>query len=394
MIKIKPTLEDQGTCPTCGRILRPFRVLWQGQHTCGVYKCSSCQISFIEDFKMMFSRDAPFQVNLSTGEWIQLYGKEEYLGWFGKPLGESIANPQQYPDLTLHVEKIHHHKEVVIINCLDFLYGHSLIKLFDIEYYLQQQVSLGVIVIIPDILRWLVPAGVGEIWTVNIPLRKMLNFYPGLDQKINKECERFDVLYLSKGIHQPAFFNMTKYTGVEKHNFQHKNYRITFIWRSDRVWCPAKVYLYAGTGVGVILTSLTQQKENICKLFAGLRISFPQAVFCVAGLGREMDFPDWIDDCRVESYTPALEQTMCQIYAQSRLVIGVHGSNMLLPSAHAGLTIDLLPDDRWGNLAQDIIYQEIPMHKVVHKYLHLPIATDIELVSKIGVTMINASCEQ
>jgi hypothetical protein len=393
MIQIKPRIDQEGTCPSCSKVVSPFRVLWQGQHTCGVFKCPECNTLFIEDFKMMFSSDASFQVNLSTGELIQLYGNSDYMGWFGKPLGQSIANPQEYPELVIKIEKIKESKKVVVLNCLDFLYGHSLIKLFDVEFFLEKQSSLGVIMIIPTLLRWLVPAGVAEIWTVNIPLTKMLNFYPQLDQTINKEWERFDLVYLSKGIHQPLFYNGTKYTGVEKHDFSQEKYRITFIWRSDRVWCPAKIYLYPGTSPEVILSSLTQQNNNICTLFEGVRTFFPHAIFTIAGLGRETNFPDWIDDCRVEKYTPVLEKEMCQIYGESRLVIGVHGSNMLLPSAHAGLTIDLLPDDRWGNLAQDILYQDIPIHKVVHKYLHLPLTTEISLVSSIANTMIAASCE-
>ena len=393
MIQIKPTINHQGTCPGCGKESDPFRVLWQGQHTCGVFKCSSCQTLFIEDFKMMFSIDAPFQVNLSTGQLIQLYGKADYIGWFGKPLLQSIASPQQYPNLTMKVEKIKDHQEVVILNCLDFLYGHSLIKLLEIEYYLDQQPSLGVIVIIPDILRWLVPEGVSEIWTVNIPLLKMLNFYPELDQKINKECERFDVIYLSKGIHQPPFCNITRYTGALKHNFKKRDYRITFIWRSDRVWSPPTVYLYPNINPEKRLHYLEQQQKNICQLFEQLRTLFPHVIFTVAGLGRETDFPDWINDCRVEKYTETLERSMCQIYGESRLVLGVHGSNMLLPSAHAGLTIDLLPDDRWGNLAEDILYQDIPLNKVVFKYLHLPMTIHSHLLTKIATIMINKSCE-
>ncbi|WP_378953178.1 hypothetical protein [Pelosinus sp. sgz500959] len=394
MIQIKPRIEHQGTCPGCGQEINPFRVLWQGQHTCGVFKCPSCQTLFLEDFRMMFSIDAPFQVNLLTGDLIQLYGKTDYVGWFGRPLRQSLASPQDYPNLAIKVEKIKDHQEVVILNCLDFLYGHCLIKLLDLEYYLNQQTSLGIIIIIPDILRWLVPDSVAEIWTVNIPLGKMLNFYPELDQRINRECERFDLVYVSKGVHQPPFCNITRYTRAPQYNFEKQDFRITFIWRSDRVWSPQKVYLYHGISPEIRLYSLEQQQKNICQLFEQLRIHFPHAIFTVAGLGRETAFPCWIDDCRVEKYTEDLERSMCQIYGESHLVIGVHGSNMLLPSAHAGLTIDLLPDDRWGNLADDIIYQDIPINKIVHKYIHLPLAIDIHLLTKIAAVVIDKLCKK
>jgi hypothetical protein len=46
------------------------------------------------------------------------------------------------------------------------------------------------------------------------------------------------------------------------------------------------------------------------------------------------------------------------VYAESELVIGVHGSSMILPSAHAGMVISMMPSRRWGNFAEDLIYTE------------------------------------
>ena len=35
-------------------------------------------------------------------------------------------------------------------------------------------------------------------------------------------------------------------------------------------------------------------------------------------------------------------------------MVGVHGSNMLLPTAHAAGCIEVLPYDRYGNIVQDV----------------------------------------
>ncbi len=40
------------------------------------------------------------------------------------------------------------------------------------------------------------------------------------------------------------------------------------------------------------------------------------------------------------------------------LVIGVHGSNMLLPTAHAGSLVELIGPERWGNFTQDVLFRE------------------------------------
>jgi hypothetical protein len=36
------------------------------------------------------------------------------------------------------------------------------------------------------------------------------------------------------------------------------------------------------------------------------------------------------------------------------VVIGIHGSNMLLPTALAAGCVEILPEDRYGNMVQDI----------------------------------------
>ena len=78
----------------------------------------------------------------------------------------------------------------------------------------------------------------------------------------------------------------------------------------------------------------------------------------------------------------------CQVYAESRLVIGVHGSNMLLPSGHAGMTLDLMPDDRWGNFGQDISDQEEDVRLSSFRYRFLPISSDIPVIARWAAAQI------
>ncbi|MEJ0032581.1 MAG: hypothetical protein WDO15_20475 [Bacteroidota bacterium] len=68
------------------------------------------------------------------------------------------------------VRKIIHEqkKEVVVLNTLDFLYGHVLLKLYNYQYYLRKDV--GLVVIIPRAFEWLAPAEASEIWWWSIYL--------------------------------------------------------------------------------------------------------------------------------------------------------------------------------------------------------------------------------
>jgi hypothetical protein len=81
-------------------------------------------------------------------------------------------------------------------------------------------------------------------------------------------------------------------------------------------------------------------------------------IFTVAGPGRTGRFPSFISDQRIRIFDEKSEKQLCSIYAASILVFGVHGSGMLLPSAHAGMAITLMPSKRWGNFAEDILFSE------------------------------------
>jgi hypothetical protein len=73
-------------------------------------------------------------------------------------------------------------------------------------------------------------------------------------------------------------------------------------------------------------------------------------------------------------------------------VIGVHGSNMLLPSAHAGLTIDLMTNEKWYNMAQDILYQPNEQDEdkriTALRHQYLPMNISLRLLSRIAANVL------
>jgi hypothetical protein len=71
-------------------------------------------------------------------------------------------------------------------------------------------------------------------------------------------------------------------------------------------------------------------------------------------LGKKKGFGRLAMDSRSTSINEDKELEWCRIYAHSHVVIGFHGSNMLLPTAFAAGCIEVLPEDRLGNFLQDI----------------------------------------
>ena len=159
-----------------------------------------------------------------------------------------------------------------------------------------------------------------------------------------------------KPILTPVNLILAKFTGVPKHDFDKEEYKITFVWREDRLWCNNWIFKVCRK-LKLLQIPLSIQNWNVRRLFSKMQKLLPTAKFAVAGLGKSTNFPEWIEDFRVDKFDEKTERQMCHVYSESRLAIGIHGSNMLLPSGHAGMTIDMI-EERWGNFAQDILYQE------------------------------------
>lgn len=386
MIQIEPSVDYSVFCPNCGTRLFGGTILWQGIHVCVVSICGECGLEIVSDLPIGHAIMAPYSVDCKNNK---IFGNESDKNWIGLPFLMSLMHPSNDFNVQLEIERFLDFKEVIILNCIDFLYGHALLKLLNAQMHLDEG-RYGVIVLVQQPFRWLVPKGVAEVWTVNIPLSCGQNHYPDLNLLIKNECKRFSAIYLSNALPHPSKFEIQRFSKITPHDFTKKTFRITFVWRDDRLWCrnnlPVKV-IRKLPSVRLLLIML--QNYKVRHLFSILRKSFPSIQMTVVGLGKSTVFPAWVDDRRVEIFDQENERLTCTIYSESRLVIGVHGSNMLLPSAHAGLTLNIMPDERWGNFAQDIAYQENNPRLAAYRYRYIPVQTGIRCISRIAVEMIN-----
>lgn len=383
MIEIKPHINHKSNCPYCGSLLKVNHILWQGMHICVDSICIECNAKIIEDMRVSHALKWNYQVDLDKN---LLFGNEDARKWFGEPLLESLKKPQ-YQQIEITKEVLKKNQRVIILNCIDILYGHSLLKLLNAQIYIEKYPNYGLIIIVPKFLKWMVPDGSAEVWTVDISLKRGQDFYFNFHQFMSSELERFDEVFISEAYSHPSDFDITRFTKISQHNFDSKILNITFIWREDRLWIN---YLFFRIlkKVGLLAVALLLQNWKIRILFNSMRFKLPGAKFTVAGLGKKTRFPGWIEDARVHKFEEETEKQTCKIYSESRLVIGIHGSNMLLPSGHAGLTIDLMPQERWDNLTQDILYQIKDPRLAAFKYRYVPDEIGINDLSHIASSMI------
>jgi hypothetical protein len=361
MIELKPRTENHFHCPEC-RSAYPLikEILIQSVCTTADCTCRSCGFQFYQTFPISHTIDNP----LSIGKLNHRFYPDKYTQpWlFDSVLKSTVAMQKQLVSVSKIVYK--EVKEVVILNTLDFLYGHVLLKLYNAMYHLDHQKELGLIIIIPKMFAWLIPKGCAEVWVVDLKLNELISGYQSIQTFISIEFKRFDKIYLSRAYSHPdtSGVNIARLTGVKPFDLKlytkHKPI-VTFVLREDRWWYSSRVdyWFYRicrklRIKGNVILSA--RQNRLVKKTIAHIKERLTDAKFCVVGLGRTGTFNGSAWDERVTSVTNSAETTWCQLYARSHVVIGVHGSNMLLPTALAAGCVEILPQDRYGNMVQDI----------------------------------------
>lgn len=296
MIEVKPNIQHHSNCPHCQADLKQFNLIWQGMYICVESRCIQCHARIIEDLKVGHGRFSNYQVDLEKN---LLFGPEGNSRiWLGEPLIKSFCNPQ-YQQLNIKKQILKQCQKIIILNCIDFLYGHSLLKLLNTEYYMKKFETYGLITIVPEFLAWMVPDGVAEVWTVNIPLKEGQSYYLKFNEFVSRELHRFDEVYISKAYSHPGSFDISKFTRVSKHDFDSETLRITFIWREDRLWFNSFLFKILKK-LGMWQVALLLQNWKISRLFKIMQFILPSAKFTVAGLGKKTKFPNWIEDARVD----------------------------------------------------------------------------------------------
>lgn len=283
-------------------------------------------------------------------------------------LSESISKTFPVSEEAVIIRKTIYREceNVVILNALDFLYGHSLLKLYNAQHHLDHDRHLGLVLIIPEIFEWMIPSGCSEVWVVDLPLHKLATGYRAIAEFVSAELKRFKKVFLSHAYSHPDFesVDIRQFTGVTPFSLDLFNKllpQFTFVLRQDRWWFANRIaYWFYRISRKLRLSGCarwvlsSQQNGLVKRAIQTIRSKIPGAKVYIVGLGKIGNFSGYAHDMRVTKVDGAMEKNWCTIYSHSHVVIGVHGSNMLLPTAFAAGCVEVLPEDRYGNMVQDI----------------------------------------
>jgi hypothetical protein len=368
VIEITPDCYSFASCAFCGAS-KPSsgKLAFGGHHVCVEVNCAECGRRYLADLPVGHALYTPGAICLSTFE----LRSHPDAAWFSRSLVEAARayaarapRPQSFG--SLEVVQLRRCESAVIVNCIDFLYGHVLLKLLNAQAHLEKSPGLGVIVVIPRCFRWLVPDEVAEIWLVDVPLSKGDQWLHTLVEAVPRELKRFEKVWLSLayGSQVPSRIDISRFTRVKPfalERFTDTPCHFTIVAREDRLWFGS-AFEQLCFRVLRRLTSrrlatrmfVTLQESRFRRLRRAIKAAVPQARFAMVGIGSA-SADSGVNDLRTRRMTDEVERQWCEAYARSHAVIGIHGSNMLLPTAHAAGVVEILPDDRQGNLLQDIL---------------------------------------
>ncbi len=362
MLSLKPTPAVTFTCPHCGIVMHADGWTMPGMWMLGDFRCAQCGRRYYGTLPTGQALVLPSLLEAETG----LNVSDDPVNWLGAKLQLAYQSRGSSTPLKVEVERLRPLSQPLLINCLDRIYGHALLRLLNTQHYLER--GLDVWLIVPRWLRWMVPDGVAEIWTVDLPLRQggqwNDDFAAQVDRRV-ADLDACDLGIMFANISE-ADFQMERFTRVKP--FPIDDWRapidrpvITFIWRGDRLWttlADRRIRLPVRRAVSDRLDrqfarlAARFEARRINALAARIRDAYPLADFAVTGLGTHDYFARDILDLRKPpaAVDAEVERQWCERYARSHIVIGVEGSNMLLPSSHAAAVIELLPQNRFGHI--------------------------------------------
>ena len=359
MIALKPTPYSNFSCPVCSQNHLPVtKTFFAGIRTIAYTTCPNCQTPLAQDYPIGHALHYQMAINTSTHTLYNSSAK-----WWSEPFLKGFLD-QKNEEIKIEKKVFRATKKIVLLNTIDYLYGHSLLKLLNAQDHIQNS-EVDLVIIAQKNFEWLIPQGCAEVWLVDLPFSKAKNWYTALDLFVQTELLRFEEVHLSLAFSHPRGVNIEHFTKVKPFNLQcyaDEPPQITFVWRNDRLWhsnvWQEKLYLVVGYFKALHWLKkyfVWLQKRKFANTFTRIKKLMPTAQINVVGIQKSGGFAPFVNDQRVEKPNNATEQAWCEVYAKSHVVIGVHGSNMILPTALAAGFIEILPEERYGNITQDVL---------------------------------------
>jgi hypothetical protein len=337
--RLHPTAAFDATCPRDGQALEPVKVHLPGWRFAYEGVCPACGHRYVQDLPSGHGLLYPSTIDRDTGELIDPLGAT----WFARPMLATFERPDDMP-VRFDAQRVARGGVAHVLNTLDPVYGHALLRLLAADRLARHAAPAASVVIVARPLAHLVPSSVTERWVVDEPFSRLGHWLLDLEEQLRTELQRFDEARLvAAPVHpHPSTFDLDAFVGDIAPE-RPGNPSIVLSLREDRRWGADEA----------------DERARIAQLVDALSDAYPEGAFAAVGIGQAGGLPAQLADLRRAKPSVDDERRWLALLRGADLAIGVHGSNMLLPSALARATIELLPRSRYANLLQATIVREL-----------------------------------
>lgn len=377
-----------------------------GQWTLGRYVCNGCGLDAWADLPYNLGVLTPCYIDTRSGNVTRPCGPDWYVGLTRR----AWQNRQRQP---VTIKKVVHRpaRKVVLVPALGNCWGDAIMTVAKMNA-LGQLSDIDVVLISTANMAPHIPANVAEAWLVEMTHPQTAVWNDELADTIKREVSRFDECYLPVIFQLPSLTPgeveaLSGVTPFDRSRWDDELARapvVTFMWREDRCWdgeprASRRLFDRADRIRGSRRVTRwwhrmrargapQRQFTRVVELAREIREALPGVDFGVCGQGSYGRFPDWIKDLRSPHANSATNSQWCARAAQSHVLIGVLGSQMVLPSGHAGGVIDLIPSDFLRNVLTDCLVTTTDPREALFLYRNLPLATEPVDVARTAVAML------
>ncbi|SDC83280.1 hypothetical protein SAMN04488104_100736 [Algoriphagus faecimaris] len=352
-------------CPECKwPKIESSGLLFQGKHILTQHECPTCSLKFWSTLPIGHDRLFPIQIAEESGK---VYCEVKDQDWLSAPLAASLKS-ETSAVAEFKIIRPQTGNQAIFINCLDSCFGHVFTKVWNAYLLKERYPQYSIIVLISSQSEWLCPKEEVEVWSIGLPVNLLDQKVEGLDSWIKSQLMRFEEVFLSQ---VPTHLNLELGIKLEEvvkisrfpiKQFSKAPLKINFVLREDRFWHNSK-WLDLGFKAAIKFKKLhlikpfllRRQNQLVQETVKLLLQAFPQAEISVSGLGISGSFAQPIQDQRVAEIHSDSEIQRNQAYSHCQLVIGVHGSHMLVPTALAAGFINLVPAYKLPHWVEDTL---------------------------------------
>ena len=165
LARLAPSFEL--SCPRCHESLVYDDIHFVGMPILIACHCSQCHVAYLLDWPAGHALLHPTIVEVESGA-AHFDGRE----WYPRLLERLIASRKHPTAAHIDVRGLGSGgSTVIVVNCIDFLYGHCVLKtLSGLRYSRDADPDADVVMIVQQNVSWLVPSTVDIVIEVDVPL--------------------------------------------------------------------------------------------------------------------------------------------------------------------------------------------------------------------------------